>query len=74
MDIVPFTRERVAVSESINRNLNMVSVRCDLWGMKLNASKTKTMIVSMSHTVHTQLTPCNCAEGVRGVSPTTVLG
>ena len=25
---------------------------CDLWGMKLNASKTKTMIVSMSRTMH----------------------
>ena len=26
----------------------------DPWGMKLNASKTKTMIVSMSHTMHPQ--------------------
>ena len=25
---------------------------CDLWGMKLNASKTKTMIVSRSLTMH----------------------
>ena len=30
---------------------------CDQWGMKLNASKTKTMIVSRSRTVHPQLTP-----------------
>ena len=37
--------ERVAVSESMNRDLNRVSVWCNLWGMKLNASKTKTMIV-----------------------------
>ena len=28
-----------------------------MWGMKLNASKTKTMIVSRSRTVHPQLTP-----------------
>ena len=30
---------------------------CNLWGMKLNSSKTKTMIVSSSRTVHPQLTP-----------------
>ena len=38
--VVPFPGERVAVSESMNRDLNRVSVGCDLWGMKLNASKT----------------------------------
>ena len=27
---------------------------CDLWGMKLNVSKTKTMIVSWSRTMHPQ--------------------
>ena len=31
-----------------------VSEYCDLWGMKLNASKTKTMIVSWSRTKHPQ--------------------
>ena len=41
----------------MNRDLNMVSVRCNLWGMKLNASKTKTMIVSRSQTVPPLLTP-----------------
>ena len=41
----------------MNRDLNRVSVRCNLWGMKLNASKTKTMIVSRSRKVHPQLTP-----------------
>ena len=30
---------------------------CDLWGMKLNASKTKTMIVSRSRTMHPQSPP-----------------
>ena len=38
--------ERVAVSESMNCDLNRVSVWCNLWTMKLNASKTKTMISS----------------------------
>ena len=46
--VVPSPGERVAVSESMNRDLNRVSVWCNLWGMKLNASKTKTMIVSRS--------------------------
>ena len=44
--------ERVAVSESMNRDLNRVIVWCNLGGMKLNESKTKTMIVSRSRTVH----------------------
>ena len=50
--VVPSPGERVAVSESMNRDLNRVSVWCDLWEMKLNVSKTKTMIVSRSRTVH----------------------
>ena len=52
--VVPSPGERVAVSESMNRDLNRVSVWCNLWGVKLNASKTKTMIVSRSRTVHPQ--------------------
>ena len=31
-----------------------VSEWCDFWGMKFNASKTKTMIVSRSRTMHPQ--------------------
>ena len=31
-----------------------MKVECDIWGMKLNASKTKTMIVSRSRTMHPQ--------------------
>ena len=53
--VVPSPGERVAVSESMNRNLNRASVWCNLWGMKLNASKTKTIIVSRSRTVYPQL-------------------
>ena len=46
----------VAVTASIIRDLNRVSVWCNQWGMKLNTSKTKTMIVSRPCTVHPQLT------------------
>ena len=42
--IVPSPGERVAVSESMNRDLSRVNVWCNLWGMKLNTSKTKTMM------------------------------
>ena len=52
------------MSESMNRDLNRVSVWCNLWGMKLNANKTKTMIVSRSRTVHPQLTALTLDETV----------
>ena len=34
---------RVTVAESLNHDLGKVSEWCELWGMKLNASKTKAM-------------------------------
>ena len=68
--VVPFPGKRIAVTELMNRDINRASVWCDLWGMKLNASKTTTMIVSSSRTVHPQSTPLttdslwNCSERV----------
>ena len=50
--VVPSPGVRVVVAESLIRDLGRVSEWCDLWGMKLNASKTKTMIVSRSRTMH----------------------
>ena len=49
MTVVPSIGENVA---ALNRDLNRVSEWCDLWGIKLNAIKTKTKIVSRSGTVH----------------------
>ena len=54
MAVVPSPGLRAAVAESLSRDLVKVSEWCDLWGMKLNASKTKTMIVSRSSTMHPQ--------------------
>ena len=54
MVVVPSPGVRVTVAESLIRDLGRVSEWCDLWGMKLNASKTKTMIVSRSRTMHPQ--------------------
>ena len=53
--VVPSPGFRVAVAESLCRDLVKVSAWCDLWGMKLNASKTKTIIIiSRSRTMHPQ--------------------
>ena len=57
MAVVPSLGARVTVAESLNRDLVRVNAWCDLWGMKLNASKTKTMIVSRSRTMHPQSPP-----------------
>ena len=40
------------VVSTLNRYLNRVGEWCELWGMRLKASKTKTMIVSWSLTSH----------------------
>ena len=45
---------RVAVAEFLSRDLVKVIEWCNLWGMKLNTSKIKTMIVSRSRTMHPQ--------------------
>ena len=64
IDIVPSPGVRVAVAESLIRDLRRVSEWCDLWGMKLNASKTKTMIVSRSRTMHPQSPPLTIGRTV----------
>ena len=48
---------RAAVAESLIRDFGRVCEWCDLWGMKLNASKTKTMIASRYRTMHPQSPP-----------------
>ena len=57
MAVVPSPGVRVAVAESLIHDLGRVCEWCDLWEMKLNASKTKTMIVSRSRTMHLQSPP-----------------
>ena len=52
--VVPSICVRATVAESLSRDLVRVSEWCDLLGMKLYASKTKTMIVSRSRTIHPQ--------------------
>ena len=57
MAVVPSPGVRVAVTESLICDLGRVSEWCDVWMKKLNASKTKTMIVSWSRTMHPQSPP-----------------
>ena len=57
MAVVPSPGVRVTVAEFLIRDLAMVSGWCDLWRMKLNASKTKTVIVSRSRATHLQSPP-----------------
>ena len=45
MTFVPSPGVRVTVAKSMIRDLGMVCQRWKLWGIKLNGSKTKTMIV-----------------------------
>lgn len=47
---VPFTRDRVSVTASLNRDLERILDWCTAWGMELNAAKTKSMVVSRSRT------------------------
>ena len=54
MAVVPSPDIRVALAESLIRDLGRVSEWCDFWGMKLNVTKTKTMIVSRSLTMYPQ--------------------
>ena len=57
MAVAPSLGVRVAVAESLIRDLGRVSEWCALWSMKLNGSKTKTTIVSSSRTMHPQSPP-----------------
>ena len=63
----------VAVAESLIRDLGRVSELCDLLEMKLNASKTKTMIVSRSSTMHPQSPPLTIGGTVREESDDLVI-
>ena len=73
MAVVPLPGVRVAVAESLIRDLGRVSEWCDLWGMKLNASKTKIMIVSMSRTMHPKSPPLTIGGTVLKESLMTLL-
>ena len=57
MAVVPSPGIKVTVAETLIHDRGRVSEWCDVLGMKLNACKTKTMIVSRSHTMQPQWHP-----------------
>ena len=63
----------MTVAESMIRDHGRVSKWCDLWGIKLNASKTKTIIVSRSRTMHPQSPPLTIGRTVLKVSDNLVI-
>ena len=64
MAVMPSPGVRVTVAESLIRDLGRVSEWCDLWELELNASKTKTMIVSRSRTMHPQSPPLTIGKSI----------
>ena len=73
MAVVPSPGVRVAVAESLICDLGRVSEWCDLSVMKLNASKTKTMIVSRSRTMHPQSPPLTIGRTILNESDDLVI-
>ena len=55
--VMPSSGETVAVTGSLTDDLNRVSMWCAQSRIKLNESKTKSMIISMSRIIHPQSTP-----------------
>ena len=49
--VIPSPDQRQLVSDSLNRDLAKINDWCNLWGMKLNPTKTQSMIVSRSRTL-----------------------
>ena len=70
---VPSPEVRVTVAESRIHDLGRVSEWCNLWGIKSNVSKTNTMIVSRSHTMHPQLPPLTIGGTVQKESDDLVI-
>ena len=57
MAVVTSPGVRITVAESLIRDIGRVSEWCDILEIKLNVSKTKTMTVSRSRTMHPQSPP-----------------
>ena len=48
--VVKTPQQRSIVAQSLNRDLERIQEWCSRWGMKLNSSKTKTLLISRSRT------------------------
>ena len=72
---IPYPRDRASVAASLNDDLAMISDWCSRWGMLVNPSKTRGMLISSSHTVE-PLFPDLVIDGsvVKMVSELKILG
>ena len=67
--------ERTAVASSLTRDLNQIQSWCLCWGMKLNPSKTHSLIVSRSRTSHPPHPPLFlCGTALESSSSLKLLG
>ena len=60
--MVPSPDVRARVADSMNRDLHKIQLWCEQWGMKLNPSKTQSIVVSRSRTtfpLHPDLSVCD---------------
>ena len=74
---MPAVTVKIVGEESLKRYLGRVSELCDLFGMKLNASKTKIMIVSMvsrTRTMHNQSLPLTISGTAEGADDVGIMG
>ena len=72
---IPYPRDRSSVAASLNDDLAMISNWCSRWGMLVNPSKTRGMLISRSRTVE-PLFPDLVIDGsvVETVSELKILG
>ncbi len=50
VSVIDSSADRLTIAQSLDKDLERISEWCSAWGMKLNAEKTKTMIISRSRT------------------------
>ena len=65
--VVPSPNMRTAVADSLNRDLAKISDWCTSWGMKLNPTKTQSMIMGRSRTEY----PHHSSLYINGIALTT---
>ena len=61
---MPFPVVRIAVVGPLNPDRGKVGGWCDVWGMKTNASKPTTIVISMSRIMHRRSPPLTIGETV----------
>ena len=82
LDCIPSPNMRYDITESLNKDLQTISTLCNLWDMKLNPNRTRSMIFSRSKTIFpphpdifvdsTSLNSCNIFKIIGAMSDSKV--